>query len=283
MGDFKTKLDFSNNRQVTQQQRTLTALSGATQFGIPFSALTSGPDLSTSAVTSSYTLLNDSTFSGNSNTTVFNWIDPIMVLGYSGLVPITPANSGTTQYTYGFNPSQTVTIDGNTVNLAYTGITFDIVVTSMTSLGGGNFSGSVDTSQIVLVTADPLDFVGRTIWVDVNGITRTQKLIVTDGIEQGGVLTKYKTIDLGPWGLSSTISHTVAHGLGSAFTGVTSVVITVLNDSKSLVTDFNGQSGNYYQVNSTNVVISKGNTFFNTSDYENTTNNRGFITITYKV
>ena len=35
---FRTKLDYSDNRQIKQRERTLTNLSGGTVFGVPFSA-----------------------------------------------------------------------------------------------------------------------------------------------------------------------------------------------------------------------------------------------------
>ena len=62
--EFRTKLDFSSNRQVKQYPETTTVLSGGTNFGMPFSALTTGSDLTTSGVS---TTINGvvSTFSGN--------------------------------------------------------------------------------------------------------------------------------------------------------------------------------------------------------------------------
>jgi hypothetical protein len=95
---FTTKLDFSNNRQVKQHVETITVLSGATSFGVPFSALTSGPDLLTSGVTESF-LGVTSTFSGNSGTTIYSWYDSRMQLGASALSALTPSNSGITQNT----------------------------------------------------------------------------------------------------------------------------------------------------------------------------------------
>ena len=42
--DFITKIDYSSNRQIRQSPETTTNLSGATVFGVPFSALTTGAD-----------------------------------------------------------------------------------------------------------------------------------------------------------------------------------------------------------------------------------------------
>ena len=53
---FRTKLDYSSNRQISQREKTDTILSGSTVFGLPFSGLTVGPDLNTSGITSSLNL-----------------------------------------------------------------------------------------------------------------------------------------------------------------------------------------------------------------------------------
>ncbi len=68
--EFRTKLDYSDNRQIKQRERSETTLSGTTIFGMPFSGLTSGPDLATTAQTSQYFGVT-STYSGNSATTIF--------------------------------------------------------------------------------------------------------------------------------------------------------------------------------------------------------------------
>jgi hypothetical protein len=176
--EFRTKLDYSSNRQIKQNPETFTVLSGATGFGIPFSALTTGPDPNYSGITST-SIDVVSTFSGNSGTTVFTWFDNGMQTGITRLSAITPTNSATTQHTGNvFSASSTTIIDGNTVALAYSGVSFDILPIGMYELGGGNYSGTVYTSRYYQLSANTLDFTGRTIWVDVSGITRTDSLIV---------------------------------------------------------------------------------------------------------
>lgn len=177
---FRTKLDFSSNRQVKQNIATFTALSGGTSFGVTFSGLPSGPDITTSAITTS---VNGavSTFSGNSSVTNFNWYDPRMSLANGLFSAITPSNSGITQNSGQLYSAATSTvIDGNLVNLTYTGVSFDIVAISMSDLGGGAYSGTVDSSLLLFLSAGTLDFTGRTIWVDVSGLTRTENLILTN-------------------------------------------------------------------------------------------------------
>lgn len=187
---FITKLDFSDNRQVKQNIKTNTILSGGTTFGVPFNQLPTGPDPLNSGVTSTQNNLL-STFSGNTGTTVFSWFTPIMGLADTVLTPITPSNSGLTQNTGNLFSGATTgtTIDGNLVTLSYTGTSFDIETVSMVDLGGGNYSGTVNTFVFQTLSAGTIDFTGRTIWVDVSGITRTDELIVTKDPTVGYVLT----------------------------------------------------------------------------------------------
>lgn len=185
---FRTKIDYSNNRQIKQFTANITSLSGGTSFGVPFSALTTGPDLTTSAITQSYSLVSSS-YSGNSGTTIFTWGVPEMSLGESQLSALTPSNSATTQNVLIFTANTTTVIDGNTVALDYSGVTYPLVVVTMDDLGGGNYSGTLLTNTVSVLSAGTLDYTGRTIWVDVSGYTRTQDLIVTKNPQIGYVLT----------------------------------------------------------------------------------------------
>jgi len=206
---FKTKLDYSSNRQIKQYPETVTVLSGATSFGVVFSALTTGPDLTTTAVTENYTLIA-STFSGNSATTVYDWYDDRMELGASGLSAITPSTSASTQSTTEFTGSSSTIIDGNMVNLTYSGVSFDLGLVSMVDLGSGTYSGTVSTSNLDILTASTLDFTGRTIWNDVYGITRTKRLIITDTPVSGYVWTCIDSEGMGEWQYNGSSSGTTS-------------------------------------------------------------------------
>ena len=215
---FKTKLDFSDNRQVKQHVETLTILSGATSFGVPFSALTAGPDLLTSGITETYYLI-PSSFSGNNTTTIYSWYDSRMSLGESNLSAITPSISATTQNTGQVYVSDSTTIiDGNVVSLTYTGVSFNILVTGMTDLGGGNYTGSVLTNTLNIISASTLDFTGRTIWVDVSGITRTNDLIITNNPQIGYVWTCSDSEGKGSW-LPNTSADTNTYTTGATLIG----------------------------------------------------------------
>ena len=86
---FRTKLDYSDNRQIIQRTETSTHLSGGTIFGLPFNQLPFGPNPNTSGLTNTANFLG-STFSGNSATTVFTWYDNLMEIGHPYLSAITP-------------------------------------------------------------------------------------------------------------------------------------------------------------------------------------------------
>ena len=186
---FKTKLDYSDNRQIRQTEKTSTILSGGTVFGLPFSGLTKGPDLSTTGFTDEFNLVI-STFSGNNTTTNFTWFDPSMDIANTIVSPITSVNSGDTQQIEPiFSPSATATtVDGYNVALSYSGIGFDLTVTNMFSGAGPSYSGTIVHESVDFLSAGTLDFQGRPIWIDNPEITRTNRLIVKNNPTIGYVL-----------------------------------------------------------------------------------------------
>jgi hypothetical protein len=191
MSDFITKIDYSNNRQIKQSPETTTNLSGTTVFGVPFSALTTGPNPSNSGITSSITNIV-STFSGNNTTTIFVFGNSNMNIAANSFSAITNINSGTSQNTgFVFTGISATTLDGNTYHAAYSGVSFDFLPLLIVSGAGPTFSGSGVSTKVDFLSAGTLDFTGRTIWVDVSGITRTNRLIVTN------VPAGPATIDLG--------------------------------------------------------------------------------------
>jgi hypothetical protein len=212
---FRTKLDYSSNRQIKQHLETFTYLSGGTIFGLPFDQLPSGANLETSAITQTYNNYV-STFSGNSTTTVYTWYDNVMQLGASSLSAITPSNSGVTQNTGPvFTANTTTTIDGNVVALNYSGVSFDVTCLAIYDLGGGAYSGTVNTPTLYILSAETTDFTGRTIWVDVSGFTRTQDLIITNNPTIGYVWTCADSEGKGYWAAGVAGSSLWTAGTGS--------------------------------------------------------------------
>ncbi|TXG84548.1 MAG: hypothetical protein E6R13_02940 [Spirochaetes bacterium] len=255
---FRTKLDFSNNRQVRQHIETTTVLSGATNFGVPFSSLPAGINPSTTGETEFYSTVL-STFSGNGTTSVYTWFDPRMQLGAASLSAITPTTSATTQIVDPvFAVATTTIIDGNTVGLSYSGVTFDITPIAVYDLGGGNYSGTVETDFYSVLSASTIDFTGRTIWVDVSGITRTERLIITDTPILGYVWTCIDSEGMGAWLPSSGSSGTTIWINGI---GVSSAMLNgALNDASGDYSVAEGSttiaSGNYSHAEGKGTVAS---------------------------
>lgn len=186
--NFRTRVDFTN-RQAKQYEKTNINLSGGTVFGLPYSALTSGPDLTLTGITFSNAILQ-STYSGNTGTTVYTFGDSRMSIDEGDLSALTPSNSATTQYAgptwIGYD--MFTTIDGYTGWTSYSAVTYDLDVVTMVDLGGGSYSGLVE-SDFIVYSAASVDYTGSTIWVDVSGITRTDELIVSKNPTIGYVLT----------------------------------------------------------------------------------------------
>jgi len=186
---FRTKINFQDNRQHKLPTRESQDFSGTTVFGVPFSAMTTGPDPSDSGSTSS--IINVvSTFSGNTGTTVFNFGDSRMDIAQGVFSALTLSNSATTQDSgdvFVGNTSQV--IDGNLSYLDYTGTSFEFEVTTINEVSPGIFTGSVISDDVFFISANTLDYTGRTIWSDVQGIHKTKKLMITDGAINGYVLT----------------------------------------------------------------------------------------------
>ena len=232
---FVTKVDLSYNRQIKELPRTTSILSGATQFGIPFSAMTSGPDYSTETIYASATTLV-STFVGTSASTTYTWADPIMSMGESVLSAITPANSATTQDTDSVYTAQTTTtIDGNTVVLTYTGVSFDLYVNNMIELAPNSYSGEVTTYVLDFISAGTLDYTGRTIWSDTKGISRTEKLIVSDNPTIGYVLTCANSEGMTTWGPTTNVIEGIVE-VTTDYSAATSATTIFVDSSSNDVT-----------------------------------------------
>lgn len=224
---FRTKLDFSDNRQVKQRIETTTVLSGATAFGVPYDQLPTGPNYSLSSITQTVTTTSASTgtFSGNNTTTVYTWPDSRLYLADNTISALTPSNSAitqTTDYVFSADSSSMFIVDGNVGYGLYTGVSYTVVVLSIYDLGSSNYSGTVQYNNLQLVEAPGLDFSGRTIWTDVSGITRTDGLIITDNPNVGYVWTCNNIEGMGEW---APVSGSPSASIWTAGTGIHSAVL----------------------------------------------------------
>jgi hypothetical protein len=261
MSGFRTKLDFSDNRQAKQRPITRTVLSGGTSFGVPFDLLPTGPNLTASAITNTQTYIA-STFSGDNTSTVYSWADPRMQLGITALSALTSSTSGLTQQTGAIWTANTTTvIDGNTVALTYSGVNFDISVVTIAQLTPTTYSGTITTNTFETYSATSLDYTGRTIWVDVSGITRTEKLIISDNPQVGYVWTCLDSEGMGGWVFNSSATTAT---IWTAGTGANSAVLGGSGGIASGITSVsegtNTIAGGDYSHAEGNSTIASGNT-----------------------
>ena len=269
MSGFRTKLDFSNNRQVKQRIETTTVLSGATSFGVPYNQLPSGPNYALSTVTQTLvtTSASTGTFSGNNTTTVFTWPISELYLADSTLSAITPSNSGTPQttgYVLTADTNSLFTVDGNSGYGSYTGVGFTMFATTFYGLGGGNYSGTVQYTNVELIQAPGLDYSGRTIWSDTSGITRTERLIITDNPQVGYVWTCIDSEGMGEWQPSSGSSSGSTSTIWTAGTGANSAV---LGGSGGIASNINSVSEGHQTTASGYASHAEGNGTLASGDY----------------
>ena len=71
-----------------------------------------------------------------------------MELGATEISAITPSNSGITQNVVPiYTANKTTVIDGNSITLTYTGVSFDLQVTNMLD-SGGSYTGTVEHDSV---------------------------------------------------------------------------------------------------------------------------------------
>lgn len=113
--------------------------------------------------------------------------------------------------------------------------------------------------------------------------TSANKIIETGS---GGLNVFCKKIDIGAWNMYTTITKTIAHGLGSSWSKVVSVNAMIFTDLQTQMFTLNragdgGYSG-YDLIDSTNIVlVIKSGGYFNTVAYQSTLINRGYLLIEY--
>jgi len=197
---FRTKLDYSDNRQINQRQRTFTNLEGGSVFGVAYSAMTTGVDPTCIASTEEY-VFTGSTFSGNGTTTMYTWFDQRMEIAAYTLSALTSSNSGETQNTGNVFVIDTTatTVDGYTYTLTYTGTSFDVFVDTMYSGAGPVFTGTVSHDFVEFLSACSLDYSGTTLWFDNPEKTRTKRLVITENATPNYVWTCVNADGLGGW------------------------------------------------------------------------------------
>ena len=174
---------------------------------------------------------------------------------------------------------------GTQVILHFDGIlTFTHHATNLILPGGANITTAAG-DHAYMVEYDT----GKWRCVYFSGVLNTNKAVIA----AGGVQTdeantiKTKIMDIDDWNMDTVASVNVAHGLTLA--NIRSVSVLIRDDVGSNVysleydSGFNGLDGTH-SLSATNVILARfGGGWFDSSSFDSTSYNRGWITITYIV
>ena len=198
MSNFRTKVNFSD--QIKEYPNTEGTLSGSvkiqqyTILGTDYSDLPLGLDVTTTGTTfiSSPLILTDY-FTGTTGSTTFYFTDPNMDFSSTYLSAITSSNTGITQFVFAYEPTYSVTVDGNNFDVYFSGVSYSVLPSNLTEYSSGLYSGGLYTYNLYYFSGVtyPWWFLnsGSTTWNEVKGRTKTDRLTVVDGATNGYVLT----------------------------------------------------------------------------------------------
>lgn len=225
---FRTKVDISNNRQARQTEQTSTSWSGRTDFGLPFSGLSSGANLTTSAATQVFENVITK-FVGDLTGTTFTFGNPVMLGSEAYLNVITPANSNDIQVvlpTFVGVSGSTNPYFLNTVYDHYLAVEYELEVTEFAEYAPNQFSGTAISEIVTQYRADSWDYDGDGVWANINGKLKTEKIIITSGAATGKVLGCLDASGTTGW---VTSSGGTSGDLFIAGTGIESVRLNHIN------------------------------------------------------
>jgi hypothetical protein len=197
MTNFVTQVDFSTQiKSYSNTEGTLSGSANINQYvviGTDYSDLPLGLDLTTTGITSSYGPNIYGTFSGTTGSTTFYFDDSNMDIANPYLSAITSSNSGITQNVSAFDVLTTIVEDGNSFDIYFSGVSFDVIPLNLDEYSPGLFSGVSYTYILNYLsgTTYPWWFLksGSTTWNEIKGRTKTDRLTVVDGAVNGYVLT----------------------------------------------------------------------------------------------
>lgn len=197
------------------------------------------------------------------------------------------------------DPSGKIAVSGTTsTELGYVGGVTSAIQTQLNSklnLSGGTLTGNLFTKSIQLDSNENLVLQGA------GTISMGSGQVTTLGGGQflGGIATESgqfiftRVVAIGDWNMqfsaSGSVAKTVAHGVGD-YKKIRSVSVTIRDDADSTyiplnVTDSTGVPyGGVNGYDGTNITLTQTNPnfLFNTTDYNATSYNRGWVTITYE-
>lgn len=189
---FITRIDLSNDRQVQQNENTLTTFSGSLNTlqylttGLSDSELKKGVDYSTSGCTANADPTNIFYFTGTTGNTSYFWIQSI----YKSILPnmpiITPSNwFGTNFEAHYFDSIEHSIVDSRYYDITFTGAQFIFNIQTFNYIGVSGstfFSGYAATDWIFILSGKTYPWFylknGSSTWIENKGRLNTEKFSV---------------------------------------------------------------------------------------------------------
>ena len=189
MLNFLTRIDLSDDRQIKQNENTLTTFSGSLNTlqylttGLSDSEVKKGVDESTSGCTA-IASPQIFYFTGTTGSTTYFGISTIYNSILTHMPIITPTNWMSNFEAHYFNSIQNVTVDGRNYDITFSGaqFLFNVQTFVYTNTGSTAFSGYVATNWVYILSAHTYAWYylknGSSTWIENKGRINTEKLSI---------------------------------------------------------------------------------------------------------
>ena len=111
-------------------------------------------------------------------------------------------------------------------------------------------------------------------------------LIAPEYAVNSNVVFRKRVIDIGDWDMSdagATPSVTLAHGLGANYTKIRQVVAYVRDDGPTVILRPLNRAGEISTITSTSIIVGRdASSIWNSTAWDSTSYNRGWVTIIYE-
>lgn len=190
MSNFITRIDLSDDRQVKQNENTLSTFSGSLNTlqylttGLSDSEVKKGVDISSSGCT----MIGNPEifyFTGTTGNTSYFGISPLYSSILVNMPIITPTNWMDNFEAHYFDSIENITVDGRNYDITFSGAQFLFNVQTFVYVNTGStiFSGYAATNWVYILSAHTYPWYylknGSSTWIENKGRINTEKLSVS--------------------------------------------------------------------------------------------------------
>ena len=160
---------------------------------------------------------------------------------------------------------------------------------SATINGNDNIVGTDSTGvniqgndNVVGSGVDNVTIVGDGVTVNTSNTSVINGVTFKDGIVTSTNQGSYLELEIGDWDMDATLSVNIAHDLSATeWKTLRNMTVTIRNDLDTVVYDFDSYPSCHISADSTNIVMTRLGSFFDSTDFDSTSYNRGWITFNY--